>query len=114
MAEGRRIRDGRRERQCDGHAAGHAAGRAHGERDRADALLAPLRVEHDGQAVNAGLANEAGIETGANYYLSDEWLVRATFSYYSFDVLSKNVNDVLLPNSPKYKVGGGVTYTPPN
>lgn len=61
--------------------------------------------------VNAGHVREAGAEVGANYYFSDEWLFRANFSSYLFEVIEQNVNDVLIPNSPEYRVGGGVTYT---
>jgi iron complex outermembrane receptor protein len=61
--------------------------------------------------VNAGYVREAGVEIGANYYFSDEWLFRGNFTQYSFEVLEKNVNDVLIPNSPEFRVGGGVTYT---
>lgn len=64
--------------------------------------------------VNAGKVQEAGIEIGANCYVGQEWLFRGNFSYYSFDVLEKNINDVLLPNSPKYRVGGGATYSHPD
>lgn len=61
--------------------------------------------------VNAGLVHEAGIEFGANYYFSDELSVRGTFSYYSFEVLEQGINDVLLPNSPKYRTSGGILYS---
>ncbi|MEX2116485.1 MAG: TonB-dependent receptor [Bacteroidota bacterium] len=60
--------------------------------------------------VNAGYVREAGIEIGANYYLTDEWVFRGNYSQYSFEVLETNVNDVLIPNSPKRRIGGGVTY----
>ncbi len=60
--------------------------------------------------VNAGHVREAGVEMGANYYFLDEWLFRANFSSYLFEVLEQNVNDVLIPNSPEYRIGGGVTY----
>ncbi|MEX1140675.1 MAG: TonB-dependent receptor [Bacteroidota bacterium] len=61
--------------------------------------------------VNTGHVREAGAEIGANYYFSDEWLFRANFSSYLFEVVEQNVNDVLIPNSPEYRVGGGVTYS---
>jgi iron complex outermembrane receptor protein len=64
--------------------------------------------------VNAGKAQEAGMEVGASYYLSDQWLLRGNYSLYSFEVIEKNLNDVLIPNSPKYRIGGGVTYTHPD
>lgn len=61
--------------------------------------------------VNAGRVREAGLEMGANYYLGDSWLFRGNFTWYSFEVVEKNINDVLIPNSPRYRIGGGVTYT---
>ncbi|GJQ20522.1 MAG: hypothetical protein HBSIN02_08770 [Bacteroidia bacterium] len=61
--------------------------------------------------VNAGKVREAGLEVGANYYLSDSWLFRGNFTWYSFEVVEKNINDVLIPNSPRYRIGGGITYT---
>jgi len=61
--------------------------------------------------VNTGRVQEAGLEVGANFYLSDTWLLRGNASWYSFDVVEQNINDVLIPNSPKFRIGGGATYT---
>jgi outer membrane receptor for ferrienterochelin and colicins len=61
--------------------------------------------------VNAGRVLEAGLEVGMNYYLSDMWLFRGNVTWYSFEVVEKDDNDVLIPNSPKYRFGGGVTYS---
>lgn len=61
--------------------------------------------------VNAGSVREAGIDFGANFYLSDSWLFRANASFYAFEVLERNINDVLIPNSPEHRFGGGVTYS---
>ncbi len=62
---------------------------------------------------NAGKVDEYGFEAAVNYYLSDSWIVDANFTYFRFDVLEKAVNDILLPNTPRYKVNGGLTYRHP-
>lgn len=62
---------------------------------------------------NAGKVNEAGFEVAAIYYLSDTWHVDANYSLFTFEVVEKHQNDVLLPNSPRYKVNGGITYSHP-
>ena len=62
---------------------------------------------------NAGKVNEAGCDISVNYYLSDSWLLDANFTYFSFEVLERHPNDILLPNSPKYRINGSVTYTHP-
>jgi iron complex outermembrane receptor protein len=59
---------------------------------------------------NAGRVNEYGFELGVNYYLSSEWQLTANYAFFSFKVKAQSANDVLLPNAPKHKVNGGVTY----
>jgi outer membrane receptor for ferrienterochelin and colicins len=63
--------------------------------------------------VNAGKVNEGGFELALNYYFSDEWRLSYNYSQFAFEVLEKHLNDVLLPNAPDYRMGGGVTYTHP-
>jgi len=62
---------------------------------------------------NAGKVNEYGFDIAVNYYIIDEIVVDATYSYFEFDVVEKDPNDYLLPNSPKFKIGGGITYYHP-
>ncbi len=62
---------------------------------------------------NAGKVNEAGFELAANYYFSDNWHIDANYSQFSFEVLEKAQNDILLPNSPDYKMNLGITYSHP-
>lgn len=64
--------------------------------------------------INAGKVNEAGLEIGANYYLSPELLLSANGSYLWHEVVEQHQNDFLLPNSPKYRLAGGVTYNHPD
>ena len=62
---------------------------------------------------NAGKVNEYGFEVAVNYYLTNEIVIDANYSYFEFDVIEKDANDYLLPNSPKFKINGGITYYHP-
>jgi outer membrane receptor for ferrienterochelin and colicins len=62
---------------------------------------------------NAGKVNEYGFDLGTNFYLNDSWIFNANFSLFRFDVIEKGSNDILLPNTPEYKVNGGITYIHP-
>jgi iron complex outermembrane receptor protein len=62
---------------------------------------------------NAGKVDEYGLDFGANFYLTDSWVLNTNFSLFRFDVIEKGSNDILLPNTPDYKVNGGVTYIHP-
>ena len=62
---------------------------------------------------NAGKVNEYGFDLGTNFYLTDSWIFNANFSLFRFDVIEKASNDILLPNTPEYKVNGGVSYISP-
>lgn len=59
---------------------------------------------------NAGRVHEKGVELGINYYLSDSWIVDANYAFFDFTVFEKSANDVLIPNAPKHKINGGITY----
>ncbi len=63
---------------------------------------------------NAGIVDEYGFDFGANFYLTDSWIINSNFSLFQFDVLEKGSNDILLPNTPEYKINGGITYIHPN
>ncbi len=63
---------------------------------------------------NAGKVDEAGYDIGVNYYLSDSWLIDANFSYFTFKVVERHPNDVLLPNSPRWRGNVGLTYSHPS
>jgi len=63
---------------------------------------------------NAGIVDEYGFDFGANFYLTDSWIINSNFSLFQFDVLEKGSNDILLPNTPEFKINGGITYTHPN
>lgn len=70
----------------------------------------PLSPRNIWSYINAGRVNETGCDVGVNYYLSESWQMDANFSLFDFEVLEKNQNDILIPNSPKYRISGGVTY----
>jgi iron complex outermembrane receptor protein len=63
---------------------------------------------------SAGKVNEYGVDVSANYYLMDEIVLDVNYSYFGFEVLEKDENDYLLPNSPEYKISGGITYYHPD
>jgi len=62
---------------------------------------------------NAGRVTESGAELGMNFYLNDEWLLNANYAYFDFSILEQHQNDILLPNAPKNKLNGGITYHNP-
>jgi len=63
---------------------------------------------------NKGKVNERGLELGFNYYITDEFLISANWSYFDFDIDEKQEGDELLPNNPKHKFGYSIRYTNPN
>lgn len=64
--------------------------------------------------VNSGAVKQWGIEFSVHYYLNDSWRIDFNGNTFDWEVLEAQQNDVLIPNSPKYKMAGGVTYTDPN
>jgi iron complex outermembrane receptor protein len=59
---------------------------------------------------NAGKVTEAGFEMGLNYFLSDNWVLEANYSFFDFQILEQSANSELLPNTPKNKLNAGFTY----
>lgn len=80
-------------------------------------LLRGLTVLPNGETAivisyaNKGQVNERGFELGFNYYLTDEFLLSANWSYFDFDIKDKQEGDKLLPNNPKNKFGYSIRYT---
>jgi len=64
--------------------------------------------------INAGRVNETGLDVGVNYYATEAWQIDANYSLFDSEVFEKNQNDILIPNSPKYRLSGGVTYVHPD
>ncbi len=63
---------------------------------------------------NFGKVTERGLELGFNYYLTNEFLISANWSYFDFDVDEQQEGDELLPNNPKNKFGYAIRYSNPN
>jgi outer membrane receptor protein involved in Fe transport len=61
--------------------------------------------------MNFGKVDTQGADIALNYYVSDRWLVDASYSWFDFDVKQQAVGDQLLPNSPENKVNLGLTFT---
>lgn len=59
---------------------------------------------------NAGKVTERGTEVAVNYYLSDEWIIDVNYAWFDFSVVEKGDKDILLPNAPKHKLNGGITF----
>jgi outer membrane receptor for ferrienterochelin and colicins len=60
---------------------------------------------------NAGEVDTQGIDVGLNYYVTDQWLVDFSYSWFDFDVKSQFQGDRLLPNAPENKFALGLSYT---
>ncbi len=57
------------------------------------------------------MVNERGLELSFNYYITDEFLISANWSYFDFEIDEKQEGDELLPNNPKHKFGYSIRYT---
>jgi len=84
------------------------------------ALIPGITVLQSGETAivlsytNKGTVNERGIELSFNYYLTEEFLISANWSYFDFDIEEQQEGDELLPNNPKHKFGYSIRYTNPN
>jgi iron complex outermembrane receptor protein len=67
---------------------------------------------------NVGRVNEYGYEVAANYYVTDEIIVDANYSYFQFEIDKKTVSaadaEQIQPNSPRWKSNAGITYQSKN
>lgn len=59
---------------------------------------------------NAGRVETQGGEVAVNYYVTNNWVVDANFSYFDFDVKEFRQGDQLLPNAPKKKYNLGLAF----
>ncbi len=83
------------------------------------ALFAFLSNDEDGRPVfalasytNAGQVDTEGVDLGFNYYLTQDWLLDFSYSYFTFDIVDLgNINQQLTPNTPENKFSLGITYT---
>lgn len=60
--------------------------------------------------VNFGEVESQGIELGLNYYVTDNWVVDATYSWLDFEVQQELAQDPVVPNAPENKFALGLTY----
>jgi iron complex outermembrane receptor protein len=60
---------------------------------------------------NAGDVEESGFEVALNYYVTDALRFNANYAQFGFRVTKLNGLDALVPNAPRYKLNGGVTYS---
>ncbi len=58
---------------------------------------------------NAGEVDSEGVELGMNWYVTDNWIVEASGSWFDFEIV-REAPDQLLPNAPEYKATLGLTY----
>ena len=59
---------------------------------------------------NKGQVDEKGLELGFNYYMNDNFLLSANWSYFDYEIKAQQTGDVLLPNNPKHKFGYSIRY----
>lgn len=59
---------------------------------------------------NAGAVDTQGADVAFNYYLSNRWVLDASYSWFDFEVKEAALGDVLLPNAPENKLTAGVAY----
>jgi outer membrane receptor protein involved in Fe transport len=60
---------------------------------------------------NAGEVDEWGIELGLGWSITDEWLVKGSYTWFDFDVKTQLAGDVLKPNTPTNKGTAEVSYS---
>ena len=63
--------------------------------------------------VNAGKVDSEGAELAFNYYVTNNWIIDANYSWFDFDVKEKALGDQLLPNAPEKKYNLGLAYRGP-
>ena len=63
---------------------------------------------------NVGKVEEYGYDLSANYYLTDEIILDANYTYFQFEIDKKTVTaseaEQIQPNSPRWKSNAGITY----
>jgi len=59
---------------------------------------------------NAGKVDSEGAELAFNYYVTNNWIIDANYSWFDFDVKTKLAGDQLLPNAPEKKYNLGLSW----
>jgi outer membrane receptor for ferrienterochelin and colicins len=60
--------------------------------------------------INAGEVDTQGAEVAVNYYLNNNWILDANYSFFDFEVQDQRAGDQLLPNAPENKFNLGVAF----
>ncbi|HEY0143782.1 MAG TPA: TonB-dependent receptor [Thermoanaerobaculia bacterium] len=88
-------------------------------------LAAALRTNHPGLTTvggrpalvlsytNAGEVETQGAEIAVNYYLTNNWVLDANYSFFDFEVKEQRLGDQLLPNAPENKFNLGLAWRSP-
>ncbi|MCG8455971.1 MAG: TonB-dependent receptor, partial [Holophagales bacterium] len=65
---------------------------------------------------NAGSVDTEGIDLGLNYYITPEWLLDFSYSWFDFEIteLGAATQEELLPNAPESKFSVGLSYNASN
>jgi iron complex outermembrane receptor protein len=59
---------------------------------------------------NVGEVDQYGFDVGVNYYITNELLLGANYSYYDFEVVEANITQPLLPNTSPHRFNASATY----
>lgn len=62
---------------------------------------------------NVGEVDQYGFDLGINFYLTDELLFGANYSYYDFKVVEANITQPLLPNTSPNRINFSLGYEKP-
>jgi iron complex outermembrane receptor protein len=59
-----------------------------------------------------GRVDTRGVDLGFQYFLTDDWRLTTTYSYFDFDIVEDDLGlaDFLAPNTPEHKASVGVNY----
>lgn len=60
---------------------------------------------------NVGKVDQYGIDLGVNYYISNDLLLQANYSYYDFEIVEADILQPLYANTSPHKFNINLTYT---
>jgi iron complex outermembrane receptor protein len=59
---------------------------------------------------NSGVVDTEGVDLSFNYYITNQWVMDASYSWFDFEIKEQNQRDLLLPNAPENKYNFGLAY----
>ncbi len=59
---------------------------------------------------NSGVVDTEGIDVSFNYYITSQWVMDFSYSWFDFEIKEQNARDQLLPNAPENKFNAGLAY----